>query len=76
MSSPQLKLKKKLNQKAKDPKAAKPPASEHEMELFNSIVKDYNKQITAHPRDFNADLPILQALGAQSYDQIENIDHL
>jgi len=65
-----------MNQKAKGPKAVKPPASEHEMELFNSIVKDYNKQITAHPRDFNADLPILQALGAQSYDQIENIDHL
>jgi hypothetical protein len=59
MSSPQLHLKKKMNQKAKGPKAVKPPASEHEMELFNSIVKDYNKQITAHPRDFNADLPIL-----------------
>lgn len=47
------------------------------MDAFNSIVKDYNKQMmSAHPRDFNADLPILQALGASSYDQIDNVDML
>lgn len=30
----------------------------------------------ALPRDFNADLPILQALGAHSYDSVNNIGHL
>jgi len=47
------------------------------MEVFKSIVKDYNRQLNnQNPRDFNADLPILQALGAESYDKITNIDYL
>lgn len=29
-----------------------------------------------NPRDFNADLPILSALGADSYDQMANIERL
>jgi len=40
-------------------------------------VKDYNRQLNnQNPRDFNSDLPILQALGAESYDKITNIDYL
>ena len=47
------------------------------MEAFKNIVKDYNRQLNnQNPRDFNADLPILQALGAESYDKITNIDYL
>jgi hypothetical protein len=45
------------------------------MEAFNSIIRDYNKQhLFAKPRDFNADLPILQALGANTYDQLANTE--
>lgn len=47
------------------------------MDTFKNIVKDYNRQLNnQNPRDFNADLPILQALGAESYDKITNIDYL
>lgn len=47
------------------------------MDDLNSIIVDYNKAIvSAHPRDFHADLPILSALGANSYDQLDNILNL
>ena len=47
------------------------------MDALNSIIIDYNKAIvSAHPRDFHADLPILTALGANSYDQLDNIEKL
>ncbi len=50
---------------------------DRDMEAFKNIVKDYNRQLNnQNPRDFNADLPILQALGAESYDKITNIDYL
>jgi hypothetical protein len=50
---------------------------DRDVEAFKNIVKDYNRQLNnQNPRDFNADLPILQALGAESYDKITNIDYL
>ena len=50
---------------------------ERDLDIFNTIVRDYNKaNLNAHPRDFNTDLPILEALGANGYDQLTNIDRL
>jgi len=48
------------------------------MEAFNGIIREYNKQLVAssNPRDFNADLPILQALGVKNYDQTQDLNEL
>jgi hypothetical protein len=75
MSSPQLHLKKKLTNRAKSTKSKKQShIDSQEMETFNLLIKDYNKHIQSNPRDFNAELPILQALGASNYDMIDNLD--
>ena len=49
-----------------------------EMDAFNGMIKEYNKQLVAsqNPRDFHADLPILQALGAKSYDHVQDLNEL
>ena len=59
----------------KSAKHAKNASMDKEVETFKNIVKDYNR-VHVDPRDFNSDLPILQALGAESYDKLQNIDYL
>jgi hypothetical protein len=49
---------------------------ERDLDTFKGIVRDYNKTIKVDPRDFKAELPILQALGAGSYDNVSNLDYL
>ena len=66
VSSPTLK--KKLGKTPKSGKAGDQPL-ERDLDTFNTIVRDYNKaNMNANPRDFNAGLPILEALGAHGYD--------
>jgi hypothetical protein len=45
---------------------------ENDVEQLKVIIRDY-AQTHIKPRDFNADLPILSALGATEYDKIEDM---
>jgi len=67
--------KKKGGKSTKHAKTASMDAAAKDVETFKNIVKDYNR-VHVDPRDFNSDLPILQALGAESYDKLQNIEYL
>lgn len=49
---------------------------DRDLDTFKGIVRDYNKTLKVDPRDFKAELPILQALGAGSYDNVSNLEYL
>jgi hypothetical protein len=52
------------------------PSLERDMDAFNTLVKEYNIANNCAPRDFNSDLPILEALGAENFDHLTNMAHL
>ena len=40
------------------------------------MIKEYVLKANTKPRDFNSDLPILSTLGADNYDQLEDLGGL
>jgi len=45
-----------------------------DLDILKNIINDYTLKVgPLKPRDFNSDMPILSALGANKYDSYDDI---